>query len=166
MQDFGIRWIEVTYYIFALGMPFMCMGAMLILWMVKLTVKQQVLLFVFAEIANAWSAIEVFVISIGCSILQISQFAAFIIGDKCDAINSVLEEYFDEKLDGDDVCFDVIATLGPQCSYLFIGALMSTLTSWILLKFGHHAIDERMRRSNGVNGTVGKININISSPNR
>jgi len=145
-EEFGIRWIETTYYVFALGMPFMCLGSMLLLWMVRLNVKHQVLLFVFAEIANAWSAIEVFVISVACAILQISQFAAFIIGDKCDAINKILEEYFDAKLDGDDVCFDVVATLGPECGYLFTGAVVSCISSWMLLKFGHHAIDERMRR--------------------
>jgi len=148
-ENFGIRWIETTYYLFALGMPFLCLGTMLTLWLVKLNVKQQVLLFVFAEITNAWSAIEVFVISVACAILQISQFAAFIIGDKCDAINSVLEQFFDAKLEGDDVCFDVVATLGPECGYLFTGAVLACVTSWTLLKFGHHAIDERMRRGAG-----------------
>ena len=46
-----------------------------------------------AEILYAWSALDVFVLSLIISILQIRQFAAFIIGDKCDAINPLLEQY-------------------------------------------------------------------------
>jgi len=41
-EDFGIRWIETVYYLFALGMPFCCLLVMIILWTVRLTVKQQV----------------------------------------------------------------------------------------------------------------------------
>jgi len=110
----------------------------------------QSLLFVLAEVANAWSASEVFVVSVATAIMQISQFAAFIIGDKCDAINVILAQYLDSQLDGDDVCFDVVATLGSECGYLFTGAVLSCLVSWMLLKFGHHAIDERLRRASGI----------------
>ena len=33
------------------------------------------------------------------------------VGDSCDQINKALKEYLDDELDGDDKCFDVIATL-------------------------------------------------------
>ena len=46
-------------------------------------------------------------------------------GDNCDTINEILEEYMDDELDGDDKCFDVVATLKPVsvvethvCKYL------------------------------------------------
>ena len=44
------------------------------------------------EVLYAWSALDVFVVSLIVSVLQIRQFAAFIIGDKCDAINPLLEQ--------------------------------------------------------------------------
>lgn len=145
-EDFGIRWIEVTYYLFALGMPFSCLIVMMTLFVMPLTVKSQSRLFVLAEIANAWSAMEVFVISIIAALLEIQQFAAFIIGDKCDTINALLARSakIDALLDGDDTCFDVIATLGPDSVYLFTGAALSTTVSWGMLKMGHAALGERL----------------------
>ena len=48
-----------------------------------------------------------------------SQFAAFIIGDKCDGINAILVR-IDDKLNGDDKCIDVIASLTAVCNpFLF-----------------------------------------------
>ena len=48
--------------------------------------------FVLAEVLNAWSALEVFVISIIAALLEISQFASFIVGDDCDPINKVISK--------------------------------------------------------------------------
>ena len=56
------------------------------------------------------SALDVFVIAVAASMLEIQQFAAFIVGDRCDGINMYLAMYLDKPLDGDDVCFNVIAT--------------------------------------------------------
>ncbi len=47
-------------------------------------------LFTVAEMLNAWSTIDVFVISIIAALLEIKQFAAFIIGDSCNVVNEWL----------------------------------------------------------------------------
>ena len=62
---------------------------------------------------NHRSAIDVFCVSIGAAILEIQQFAAFIVGDSCDGINKVLAKYLDQQLEGDDKCFDLTAELVP-----------------------------------------------------
>jgi hypothetical protein len=49
--------------------------------------------------------------AIVAALLEIQQFVVFIVGDSCDGINIILEEFLDPLLDGDDVCFDVVATL-------------------------------------------------------
>jgi hypothetical protein len=59
--------------------------------------------------------LDVFVVSIVASLLEIQQFAEFIVGDSCDEINKFLKEYMDDQLEGDDKCFDVIATLTKVC---------------------------------------------------
>lgn len=92
-------------------MPFAVLSAMLFLWLTPLTLAMQRSLFVLAEVLNAWSALDVFCIAIAAALLEIQQFAAFIVGDSCDAINVLLAEFFDEQLDGDDKCFDVVAQL-------------------------------------------------------
>ena len=49
-------------------------------------------LVVVAEVANAWNAIDVFVVSVVAALFEIQQFAEFIIGDSCDEINALLEK--------------------------------------------------------------------------
>jgi len=63
-SSFGIHWIQTCYFFFALVMPLVCLLSMLVLFLVPMKLKQQQRAFVIAEIANAWSAIEVFVIAI------------------------------------------------------------------------------------------------------
>ena len=63
-SNFGIVWIQTCYFFFALIMPLLCLLSLLVLFLVPMKLKQQQKVFVFAEITNAWSAIEVFVIAI------------------------------------------------------------------------------------------------------
>ncbi|GMH69373.1 hypothetical protein TL16_g05142, partial [Triparma laevis f. inornata] len=148
-DDFGIRWIEVTYYMFALFMPFTCLIVMLIMFLVPLSIKAQSRFFVLAEITNAWSAMEVVVLSVVAALLEIQQFAAFIIGSKCDAINAIIAKIpeIDQLLDGNDKCFDVQATLGPESFFLFSGAIVSCVVSWGMLRMGHTALGDRVGAS-------------------
>jgi len=61
---------------------------------------------VVMEVLNAWSAIDLFVVSVVAALLEIEQFVQFIIGDWCGLINKILQ-HFDEVLNGKDKCFDV-----------------------------------------------------------
>jgi hypothetical protein len=108
---FGVRWIQASYLAFGLGFPLAFVAALIFLWLTPLTMKFQKGVVVATEVMNAWSALDVFVVAIVASLLEIQQFAEFIVGDSCDEINKILEEYMDDQLNGDDKCFDVIATL-------------------------------------------------------
>lgn len=57
-----------------------------VLWLVPMTERVQWGTLVVAEIFNAWQGIDVFVLAILASILEISKFAQFMIGDMCDGI--------------------------------------------------------------------------------
>jgi hypothetical protein len=111
-NDFSIRWLQASLFLFGQAMPFALLIATAVLWLMPLTLTAQRQMFVLSEVLNAWSALDVFCIAIAAALLEIQQFAAFIVGDSCDAINVILSEYLDPVLDGDDKCFDVIATLG------------------------------------------------------
>ncbi len=63
-SSFGVRWIQICYFFFALVMPIVCIFCILALFLVPMRLKVQQKVFVVAEVANAWSAIEVFVIAI------------------------------------------------------------------------------------------------------
>lgn len=102
---------QASLFLFGQAMPFAVLLTMLILWVVPMTLAAQRSLFVLAEVLNAWSTLDVFCIAIAAALLEIQQFAAFIVGDSCDGINVILAEYFDTQLEGDDKCFDVVAQL-------------------------------------------------------
>jgi hypothetical protein len=127
-NDFSIRWIQVCYYLFGLGMPLALLTTLLFLWLVPLSLHRQRQVFILAEILNAWTALDVFCISILAALLELQQFAAFIVGDSCDGINQILTKYLDGPLEGDDKCFDVIAKLKPvgvYCSIMCVSVCLS-----------------------------------------
>jgi uncharacterized paraquat-inducible protein A len=89
-NSFGTRFIQITYLLFAFVLP-LCFLLMLgTLWVVPMRITLQRKLFTVAEMLNAWSTIDVFVISIIAALLEIKQFAAFIIGDSCNVVNEWL----------------------------------------------------------------------------
>jgi hypothetical protein len=83
----------VSFFIFAVAMPCAYVICLLVLWMVPLTYKFQSRLLTLTATIHAWSALEVFVISIIAALLELQQFAQFIIGHRCDLINKVLRAY-------------------------------------------------------------------------
>jgi hypothetical protein len=110
-NDAGIVSIQYSFLFFTLAMPVIFTVMLFGMWCFPLPTGFRTSLFTLLEIAQAWSALEVFAIAIAASLLEIQQFATFIIGSNCDKINAFLEENAGQRLGGDDTCFDVIATL-------------------------------------------------------
>ena len=106
-----VRWMEASFLLFGMAMPLALLLVILVLWFWPMTIKAQRRTFVLLEVLNAWSALDVFCVAIAAALLEIQQFASFIVGDSCDGINEILSKYLDPYLDGDDKCFDVVATL-------------------------------------------------------
>merc|ERR1711871_1605199 len=91
---------------------------------------------------------EVFIISIVASLLELSQFAAFIIGDKCDAINELFQDYMPDLFNRPNdhaICFDVISQLDSGCILLFGSAVIATLVGQLVTRTAEQALDERGR---------------------
>ena len=134
---FGVRLIRWTYFFFALVMPFTCVGVVALLYFLPLTLRTQRAVFTLAEICNAWSAIEVFLISVVASLVELSQFAAFMVGDHCDFMKGFL---------GQDTCFDVRSSLGPGSGCLLIGVILHCAIVFYSLGLCHRVLEERMVR--------------------
>jgi len=96
---------------------------------------------VVTEVLNAWSAIDVFVISIVAALLEIEQFAQFIIGNRCDLINEILKQYFDGALKGKDKCFDVQTKLYTGCWLLFSSCVIYLLAAFVVMRACHKALE-------------------------
>ena len=110
-NNFGVRFIELAYFLFALVMPLAFLGTLLCLWVTPMSLGLQRAVVVLAEMFNAWNALDVFVVSIIASVLEIQQFAKFLVGDACDLMNKYLEEFMMDELEGDPKCFDVVSHL-------------------------------------------------------
>ena len=143
-NDFVIRFTQIIYFLTVFLMPIAMLINVLFLWFVPLPRRAQKFLYSLAEILNAWSCLDVFVVAIMAAILEISQFTSFIVGDKCDAINPFISKYFYDILDGHETCFEVQAYLQSGCWLLFIAAIIFFISSNIVMKVCRNALDERL----------------------
>jgi len=106
-NSFATRWLQVCFFLFGLGMPAAVLISSMVLWFVPMSRSAQMKMLVITEIFNAWTALDVFCVSIITGLLELPLFTSFIVGDNCDGINQILAKYFDTMLDGEDFCFAV-----------------------------------------------------------
>ena len=139
----GIMFLQVVYFFYASIMPFLCLLSLSILMVVPMKQTQQEFWLTAAEVANAWSAIEVFVLSIIAALFEISTFASFIVGNKCDIINQVLEDQFDDQLNGDDKCYSVDASVSANVWFLVVGVVLNSTLVSSLLRMAQVVVEER-----------------------
>eukprot|EP00558_Chaetoceros_sp_UNC1202_P008092 CAMPEP_0197253692 /NCGR_PEP_ID=MMETSP1429-20130617/65979_1 /TAXON_ID=49237 /ORGANISM="Chaetoceros sp., Strain UNC1202" /LENGTH=163 /DNA_ID=CAMNT_0042716461 /DNA_START=413 /DNA_END=904 /DNA_ORIENTATION=+ len=111
-----------------------------------MTLKSQQFVFMLAEIANAWSAIEVFLLSVVASMLELSQFAKFMVGNHCDFMK---DQFFQDLLDGQSICFNVRSIVGFNVVYLCIGVGLLNFCVFTGLRLAHDALEERMVQEAG-----------------
>eukprot|EP00730_Choanoeca_flexa_P014305 TRINITY_DN6209_c0_g1_i1.p1 TRINITY_DN6209_c0_g1~~TRINITY_DN6209_c0_g1_i1.p1 ORF type:complete len:1010 (+),score=252.90 TRINITY_DN6209_c0_g1_i1:137-3166(+) len=149
-DKFAIRYVQVVFFLFALVVPLAHMLVMGFVWAYPMLPKHQRVAFIAAETLNAWSGMDVFVVSIFAAILQIEKFAQFIIGSNCDAINGIIQDLIDQGYlppDMEPKCFDVIATLDNGCWLLFGAMLSSFVAAFIVMPICHQALQERMHQT-------------------
>jgi len=153
-SSFGIYWIQTCYFFFALIMPMICLLSMFVLFLVPMTLKQQQKVFVLAEVANAWSAIEVFVIAIIASLIEIQPFSESMVGKHCSLLNQILGGWSGGDAEDDlHYCFDVKASIDGSSAVLIIGVILNSLLVSSLHRLAHHAIWERIEREDRPDAT-------------
>eukprot|EP00605_Chrysophyceae_sp_TOSAG23-4_P001054 GSChrysophyteH1.ASY1.ANO1.1159.1 assembled CDS len=144
-NSFVIRLLQTCFFIFSLAMPLFAVILFAILWLgPALTLSSHKVLLVLTEVVYAWSAVDCFCVSVFAALLEITQFAAFIVGDSCDGINEYLEEFMDTQLHGDDQCFDVQTTLYPVCFLMFFASFLLLLFSIPSLWYCELAFKDRI----------------------
>jgi len=139
----GSLTMAVVYFTYAVAVPCAVLPALLVLWLAPLSLRAQRLLYKLCEILHAWAALDVFMIAILACLTEISQFAQFMVGDKCDGINKFLKKHLDDELHGDDKCFDVVTQLNKGAWLLFVASLASGALAHLVLRLAHAAIRDR-----------------------
>jgi hypothetical protein len=138
--------IQICYYILGFGMPLFLGLLLLITWTLPLSYIQQQTAYIAMEVMYAWAAVDVFCLSIFALSLEISQFAQFIVGDSCDQINKLLALFLDDKLEGDNVCFDLIATIVWDSWLIFASAFALFLLVFFFEKVLRSALQDKGMR--------------------
>jgi len=131
----GIRWIQIAFFFFSAVVMPAYLAILLCLWVAPLSNRKQRHFFVAAQVLNAWSGVDVFCLSIAASVLEIRQFALFMVGDKCDLINDIVAKSpIANHIEGPvKTCFDVESDLRPGLYILSVAAVIALVTGQILL---------------------------------
>jgi hypothetical protein len=80
---------------------------------------------------------EVFVLAVIAALTELEQFAQFLVGDRCDFINPILDKYFAPFLGGNTKCFDVTTTLTSGCWIMFVGCVLYIIVGQIVMVVCH-----------------------------
>ena len=145
-QNPSIVFLQGIFFFFTMATPIICLFLNIFLLVTPLTLEWQRCILVATEVANSWSAVEVFLLSILAALFQISTFASFMVGDKCDVINDLAKKIFDE-IDTDTVCFTVDASVESNCWYLLVGATANFFAVSFCIGLAETAVDEKAEYS-------------------
>ena len=96
------------------------------------------------EIIKVSTVETAIVISMIITIIQISQFAAYIVEDKFGLFTPFVSKYLDKTLDGHATFYEVQAKLHSGCLLLIIAAIMFFISSNVVMKICRNVLDERL----------------------
>ena len=147
----GTAVLWITFLLFALVIPIIYLLLTSILYILPLTLWEQRKLHVTVEVLHAWGALEVFVLAIVAALLELKQFAGFIVGGRCNSIDKYVQKYLSQALSsGDMICFTVVTKL-LDGTFILVGASITMiLVGQYIMRISEHALQDRTRRDSGL----------------
>ena len=112
----GIRLMQSCYFLFGLFAPLILLGVMMILWVIPLPSYVSRWLVSAVRTMNAWSALDVYCVSVAAIMWEIRQFVGFIVQLTCTGNTKAVLALMTNSSgsDGDDTtCYDVRGRLHP-----------------------------------------------------
>lgn len=134
-DGFWILMLQGVFFLFAIIVVVVYHIILIVLWTAPMSTRMQKQFFLTAQVLNAWSGLDVFCVTILAGVLEIRQFADFIVGNKCDSLDQMLAKspLADEMPGGVMTCFDVDSTLRAGFIVLAVAVVISTITGQIML---------------------------------
>jgi hypothetical protein len=131
-----LLWIQFVFCLFSMLMAIAYHALLMVLWAAPLASRWQGRGLVAAQVMSAWNALDVLVVSILAGVLEIRQFALFILGDRCDALDALLESIppIASRLPGSVTCFDVQSELREGFFVLLTAVIVSSIVGHIVLR--------------------------------
>eukprot|EP01126_Amoeba_proteus_P062631 TRINITY_DN8544_c0_g2_i11.p1 TRINITY_DN8544_c0_g2~~TRINITY_DN8544_c0_g2_i11.p1 ORF type:complete len:709 (-),score=113.77 TRINITY_DN8544_c0_g2_i11:67-2193(-) len=145
-NSFAIRSIQATYFLFTLAIPLLHLIMLLVLWLVPFTIEQQTKVYKVTEVLNAWSALDVLVVALLVSLLELNQLAQFIIGDRCKLIDEGLKSIFGESLNGQTHCFAAHTVLSEGCWTLFCAVVLYLVVGTYVMRTCHSSLTKQQEK--------------------
>ena len=99
------------------------------------------------------------------SLTEIEQFTKFIVGDRCEQIDPIIQKYFTRLLDGYNTCFQVKTYLEEGCWLFFCAAISFFISSFVILKVCRNALNERLMKKEEQKLRLNPSNFNIDNQN-
>lgn len=160
-NSFAVRLTQIVFFLVTIIIPYIHMFALFFLLFLPMTKKRLLSFYYTCETLYAWSCLDVFIISILAAVLEIGQFAFFLVADKCDPIEPIIKQYFSQEnyVKGHEKCFEVITRVLPG-SYFLVGAAVchTIVTIWINIKARKLSRDEEETSNENLN--EGETNLN------
>ena len=113
--DRGVAFMQTCFYVFGLFAPLLTLAALALLWLLPLPLRISKSVHSIVLTLDAWSALDVYCISVAASLLEIRQFVGFIVEKVCDKRMHALLVQITSK---DGPCFDVTCSFHPVRSRL------------------------------------------------
>jgi hypothetical protein len=113
---------------FVLIIPLLQVITLAYAWFVPMTIRVQRNWLHINEVVGAWAGLEVFVCAIIAALLEIRQFAKFMVASKCAPLDPLITKF------GFDSCFDVETSLENGCWILFTAAALSIALGQIMIR--------------------------------
>lgn len=84
------------------------------------------------EIVGTWACLDVFMAAVLSSVVSLSRYASFIVGDHCDAINAWMRRYAEHALD-EPVCIDLTSHLLLGTGFLVAACVLLFVNTRLIL---------------------------------
>ena len=158
-----VRFTQAIFFFITVFVPFLHIVALNLVWLVPMTRKLQDFFYQACEVMYAWSCMDVFVVSIMAAVLEIAQFALFMVGDRCDFLAPILDKYFADILGDYNSCFEVIAVLDDGCWILFSAVIFYTIVTNVYMRICREALASRALQGRA-STPAASLDINNSTP--
>lgn len=142
-----IVYLTVLVSLSVLALPLLWILLSLIIWLVPLTPRAHRYLLNSIEVCAAWSMLDVFVVMMLSSMLELDKFAQYIVQDECWRLNDVLAYFpqLSDLLPGEPVCLGIVPSLTPPFWLLTAGTLISVPFSLIVMAAASGVYEEGLK---------------------
>jgi len=121
--------LQGVFYTLCFFMPLLWLSLLFLVWLLPMSRKQRHRLVAVTEVLHAWSAIDVFMLMVIASRLELNRFAHFLVGHECDGINGAMRRYYADVVPhAEEGCFGANLTVTAGFALLFVASFLCMAT--------------------------------------